>query len=309
MIKNNFILSESEKSRILTLHRLPNHKPSYRLNEQKLIVNWNSDTNKAKADADANRKSGEANWSKILSGGKMSLIDFDDKRRVTVLTDWMGNEILKGWRSTAFGYFQDALNYKGYTDLSKKIDNAVSQIKMTVESDGSYNIDNWDPLSSPTSNSEDYKVEDVTGPVGGNYFGDINKYQLKNMGRINQPGYSQKPDVDVIKSGMNLTPSQCIGYVQSYLNQGYRQSLSDQSKKELKYSIAWCQLGNLQQKKNRLTGKISFPDSNLLKSLKSKTKEQLETFYNKPDGDRDKIYLDDINRNLMLDEENKNYKK
>ena len=64
-----------------------------------------------------------------------------------------------------------------------------------------------------------------------------------------------------------------------------------------------------EQKKNRLTGRISFPDSKLLKSLKTKTKDQLETFYNKPDGDRDKIYLDDINRNLMLDEENKNYKK
>jgi hypothetical protein len=337
MIKNNFIITEEEKSHILKLTRLPNHKEPVNLLEQlttqslfgnqksrfstlsndpktnddsKLDVVWNSDIAKQKSDDDLKLKSKETSWNTILKGGKMSLINFDDKRQVANLTNYVVNQINLGWRSNAFGYFLDALNNKNYTDLSKKIESAARFIKVEVESDGSYDIDTWDALSEPES-KENYNQEDVSGPGNSNYFGDINQFQLKKMGLVKQPGYKRGADLDAIKSGMKtLTPEVCQRLLADYLLKGYRESLSNESRKELKYNIAWCYTtdSNAQPKKN-IFGKVHIKRSGTpLQSLSNKEQKNLQVFLNKPDGDPEKIYIDNVNRNYMSDEENKRYK-
>jgi hypothetical protein len=146
MIKNNFILSESEKSRILTLHRLPNHKPSYRLSEQEIIVNWEGDEEKKAKDT----KSSEGNLEKWKQGGRFTQLDFSDPTKVQQSYDNIKSYVNMNYRGNVVNYFYRALleadklySGNGYGDLAKELKNlsdTKTQEMKTKSGSGTYNI-------------------------------------------------------------------------------------------------------------------------------------------------------------------------
>ena len=169
MIKNNFILSESEKSRILTLHRLPNHKPSYRLSEQKMTVTWQGSEEKKAKDT----KSSEGNLEKWKQGGRFTQLDFSDPTKVQQSYDNIKSYVNMNYRGNVVNYFYRALveadklySGNGYGELAKEL-KQLSDTK-TQEMKTKSGSETYNTMVNPPEDEEGlYQVAYLKAPFGG----------------------------------------------------------------------------------------------------------------------------------------------
>lgn len=301
MIKNNFIITEEEKSHILNLTRLPNFRNPVRLSEQDtggLKVSWNSE--KQKRDADEKSRLGSIET--IKKNGAMMGMDFNDTQIVNEHYELVLDSINKYYRSNAFGYFLQALetmvktfNKTEYSTYIDKLKKAANQIKYELSSDPNYPIENWNSFTNP-ADKENYDYIDVP-----RFFGDIPMYTPKRKGYYTSPGKTQG-DTEVIDTGIKqeLTPQFCNSLLMDYFNDAKRKSWNDPELKEKKFKIALCyNTAGEQIAKKTLLGKTKFKVSGSpYKTLSRKDSERLKQFTQLPDTDKYKIHINDINKNL-----------
>ena len=295
MIKNNFILSESEKSRILTLHRLPNHKPSYRLSEQEIIVNWEGDVEKKAKDT----KSSQGNLEKWKQGGRFTQLDFSDPTKVQQSYDNIISYVNMNYRGNVVNYFYRALveadklySGNGYGDLAKELkqlsDTKTQEMK-TKSGSGTYNT-----MVNPPEDEEGlYQVAYLKAPFGGVAVWKIKRLVGAESGVDDKSsGFDkniQSAQTDVIglldnaTKGIDseLNDGLCIDTLQFYLNKVVRGQypVSGEKLRTLKKTIAYCntnikydparQQGLFKKIKNKTSG-------NVYGKLKKKTRAMLD---------------------------------
>ena len=295
MIKNNFILSESEKSRILTLHRLPNHKPSYRLSEQEIKVTWQGSEEKKAKDT----KSSEGNLEKWKQGGRFTQLDFSDPTKVQQSYDNIISYVNMNYRGNVVNYFYRALveadklySGNGYGDLAKELkdlsDTKTQEMK-TKSGSGTYNT-----MVNPPEDEEGlYQVAYLKAPFGGVAVWKIKRLVGAESGVDDKSsGFDkniQSAQTDVIglldnaTKGIDseLNDGLCIDTLQFYLNKVVRGQypVSGEKLRTLKKTIAYCntnikydparQQGLFKKIKNKTSG-------NVYGKLKKKTRAMLD---------------------------------
>lgn len=303
MIKNNFIITEEDKSHILNLTRLPNYKTPIRLSEDngggQLVITWNSEKSKS----DAEEKNKLESLYDIKKKGKMVSIDFNDPQMIKSHFIMVKDKINKYYRSDAFGYFLRGLetaiknlNKSEYSTYVQELTKAANAISFDLKADTNYPIEDWDSFTYPPD-TENYTWEDVPG-----YFGDILMYTPKRKGYYTSPGKTQG-DTSIIDSGIKqeLTPQFCNTLLMDYFNDAKRKSWNDPELKEKKFKIALCYNTSGEEiAKKTLFGKTKFKVSGSpYKSLTRKDSEKLKLFTDLPDTDKYKIHINDINKNLQ----------
>ena len=310
MIKNNFILSESEKSRILTLHRLPNHKPSYRLSEQEIIVNWEGEEEKKAKDT----KSSEGNLEKWKQGGRFTQLDFSDPTKVQQSYDNIKSYVNMNYRGNVVNYFYRALleadklySGNGYGDLAKELktlsDTKTQEMK-TKSGSGTYNT----MINPPEDEEGLYQVAYLKAPFGGVAVwkikrlvsndtegkktgtpddGDktgldtVNPIQTAQQNVINLLNSSVYGDKATKNTDTELNDSSCIDTLQFYLNKVVNKQypVSGEKLRTLKKIIAYCNT-NIKYDPARQQGlfkKIKNKTSgNVYGKLKKKTRAMLD---------------------------------
>jgi hypothetical protein len=295
MIKNNFILSESEKSRILTLHKLPNHKPSYRLSEQKMTVNWQGSEEKKAKDT----KSSEGNLEKWKQGGRFTQLDFSDPTKVQQSYDNIKSYVNMNYRGNVVNYFYRALleadklySGNGYGDLAKELkdlsDTKTQEMK-TKSGSGTYNT-----MVNPPEDEEGlYQVAYLKAPFGGVAVWKIKRLVGAESGVDDKTsGFDkdiQTAQTDVIglldnaTKGIDseLNDALCVDTLQFYLNKVVNKQypVSGEKLRTLKKTIAYCntnikydparQQGLFKKIKNKTSG-------NVYGKLKKKTRAMLD---------------------------------
>lgn len=303
MIKNNFILSESEKSRILTLHRLPNHKPSYRLSEQKIKVTWQGSEEKKAKD----EKTTSDNLVSYASKGMFKRVDFSDENSVGNALTTLMDYIKESYRGYVFNYFYKSLlaadkKYpdNGYAGKASELLNAANtktnDIKIKIKDD-SYNTmsdpadddlslyDNLPIQTKEFSSAIIYKYKRLVGAESGvpdNSAEDKTKINNAQTNVINFITNASKGIQGEINDGL------CIDILQFYLNRVIPKQypLDKESLRGLKKGIAYCNTGIKYDpaREKGLFNKIKNKTSgNVYQSLKKKTKEQLYALQYRPD--------------------------
>lgn len=295
MIKNNFILSESEKSRILTLHRLPNHKPSYRLSEQKMTVTWQGSEEKKAKDT----KSSEGNLEKWKQGGRFTQLDFSDPTKVQQSYDNIKSYVNMNYRGNVVNYFYRALveadklySGNGYGDLAKELKN-LSDTK-TQEMKTKSGSETYNTMVNPPEDEEGlYQVAYLKAPFGGVAVWKIKRSVGAESGVDDKTsGFDkdiQSAQTDVIglldnaTKGVDseLNDALCIDTLQFYLNKVVNKQypVSGEKLRTLKKTIAYCntnikydparQQGLFKKIKNKTSG-------NVYGKLKKKTRAMLD---------------------------------
>jgi hypothetical protein len=314
MIKNNFILSESEKSRILTLHRLPNHKPSYRLSEQKMTVTWQGSEEKKAKDT----KSSEGNLEKWKQGGRFTQLDFSDPTKVQQSYDNIKSYVNMNYRGNVVNYFYRALleadklySGNGYGDLAKELKNlsdTKTQEMKTKSGSGTYNT-----MVNPPEDEEGlYQVAYLKAPFGGVAVWKIKRLVGAESGvgdktsEFDKNIQSAQTDVmgllDAATKGVDseLNDALCIDTLQFYLNKVVNKQypVSGEKLRTLKKTIAYCntnikydparQQGLFKKIKNKTSG-------NVYGKLKKKTRALLDALQYR--NDEFKVNITDPDRN------------
>lgn len=314
MIKNNFILSESEKSRILTLHKLPNHKPSYRLSEQKMTVNWQGSEEKKAKDT----KSSEGNLEKWKQGGRFTQLDFSDSTKVQQSYDNIKSYVNMNYRGNVVNYFYRALleadklySGNGYGDLAKELktlsDTKTQEMK-TKSGSGTYNT-----MVNPPEDEEGlYQVAYLKAPFGGVAVWKIKRLVGAESGVDDKTSGFDKDiqlaqtDVmgllDAATKGVDseLNDALCVDTLQFYLNKVVNKQypVSGEKLRTLKKTIAYCntnikydparQQGLFKKIKNKTSG-------NVYGKLKKKTRTMLDGLQYR--NDEFKVNITDPDRN------------
>ena len=295
MIKNNFILSESEKSRILTLHRLPNHKPSYRLSEQEIKVTWQGSEEKKAKDT----KSSEGNLEKWKQGGRFTQLDFSDPTKVEQAYDNIKSYVNMNYRGNVVNYFYRALveadklySGNGYGDLAKEL-KQLSDTK-TQEMKTKSGSETYNTMINPPEDEEGlYQVAYLKAPFGGVAVWKIKRLVGAESGVDDKTsGFDkdiQSAQTDVIglldnaTKGVDseLNDALCIDTLQFYLNKVVNKQypVSGEKLRTLKKTIAYCntnikydparQQGLFKKIKNKTSG-------NVYGKLKKKTRAMLD---------------------------------
>jgi len=291
MIKNNFILSESEKNRVLTLHRLPNHKPSYRLNEQTIKVTWQGD--EKKKDEESTDNSAELESNKKLGGFR--LLNFSNSTVVGGIYNNVVDMILKNYRGEVFKYFYKALVYadkvysgNGYgklaIDLKTLSDTRTAEVKIKIKDEL------YDTFSDPANDDLP-----LYSPTPLEYFGGRKIYQYKRLvsaeirtgeDKTAETKSSLQDAQNRVIKNMNtgflgdMTNDLCIDTLQFYLNRviSSQYPVSGEQLRKLKRTIAYCNTNteyNPAREKgifNKIKNKTS---GNVYGQLNKKTKEML----------------------------------
>ena len=295
MIKNNFILSESEKSRILTLHRLPNHKPSYRLSEQEIKVTWQGSEEKKAKDT----KSSEGNLEKWKQGGRFTQLDFSDPTKVEQAYDNIKSYVNMNYRGNVVNYFYRALveadklySGNGYGELAKEL-KQLSDTK-TQEMKTKSGSETYNTMINPPEDEEGlYQVAYLKAPFGGVAVWKIKRSVGAESGVDDKTsGFDkdiQSAQTDVIglldnaTKGVDseLNDALCIDTLQFYLNKVVNKQypVSGEKLRTLKKTIAYCntnikydparQQGLFKKIKNKTSG-------NVYGKLKKKTRAMLD---------------------------------
>ena len=314
MIKNDFIISESEISRILTLHRLPNHKPSYRLNEQKLIVTWQGSEEKKAKDT----KSSEGNLEKWKQGGRFTQLDFSDPTKVQQAYDNIMSYVNMNYRGNVINYFYRALveadklyDGNGYGDLAKNL-KEKSDAK-TQELKPKSGSETYNTMVNPPEDEEGiYQVAYLKAPFGGVAVWKIKRLVGAESGVDDKTsGFDkniQAAQTDVIglldsaTKGYDteLNDALCIDTLQFYLNKvvNSQYPVSGEKLRTLKKTIAYCntnikydparQQGLFKKIKNKTSG-------NVYGKLKKKTRAMLDALQYR--SDEFKVNITDPDRN------------
>jgi hypothetical protein len=314
MIKNNFILSESEKNRVLTLHRLPNHKPSYRLNEQTIKVTWPSDKEKTAKDT----KSSEGNLEKWKQGGRFTQLDFSDPTKVEQSYDNITSYVNMNYRGNVVNYFYRALleadklySGNGYGDLANKL-KTLSDGK-TGEMKTSAGSETYNTMINPPEDEEGlYQVAYLKAPFGGVAVWKIKRsvgaesgVDDKKSGFDNNIKTAQEGVIRLLGDATKgidseLSDALCVDTLQFYLNKVVNKQypVSGEKLRTLKKTIAYCntnikydparQQGLFKKIKNKTSG-------NVYGKLKKKTRTMLDGLQYR--NDEFKVNITDPDRN------------
>lgn len=167
MIKNNFIITEEERNRILNLTRLPNYKKPVRLKEDSAIItatrqggngggggSTGPKTINQPRTLDYNSAVSEIN-SKKQEGGFQDL-DFKNQTQVKNTAEEIKNFIQNYGRSVQFGAFVDALkianqiypNY-GYDTLANQLSGVTNSVHDKVKQGQPSYVSEFNSLTEP----------------------------------------------------------------------------------------------------------------------------------------------------------------
>ena len=314
MIKNNFILSESERSRILTLHRLPNHKKSYRLSEQEIKVTWKGSEEKKAKDT----KSSEGNLEKWKQGGRFTQLDFSDPTKVQQAFDNIMSYVNMNYRGNVINYFYRALveadklySGNGYGDFAKNLKDLSD--KKTGEMKTKLDSETYNTMINPPEDEEGlYQVAYLKAPFGGVAIWKIKRLVGTESGVDDKTSgfdkdiQSAQTDVmgllDAATRGVDseLNDALCIDTLQFYLNKVVNKQypVSGEKLRTLKKTIAYCntnikydparQQGLFKKIKNKTSG-------NVYGKLKKKTRAMLDALQFR--NDEFKVNITDPDRN------------
>ena len=302
MIKNNFILSESEKKRISTLHRLPNFKPSFLLNEQDEIeVTWDSDEQKKTTDSESAKTQLKDTQLKT----SLARIDFSNKKSVENAYNTLMDYIDMNYIGNTFTDFYDTLMLanqvypnNGYESMAKELKNAAD-IK-TGNNKKTVGSSRYNTMLNPVDNEINlYTPKTLSSTFGGNII-----YKFKKLadaarvnpltGKVDDPSLdkSQKRDANTVQTNVikylndvkggfapELDDAKCIDvfefYIYRVINGDY--PVDAEKLRTLKQTIAGCNTRiTYEPGKKGIFGKIrSKTSGNVYRNLKKREKEQL----------------------------------
>lgn len=224
MIKNNFIITEEEKQRILNLTRLPNYKKPVRLKEQYSAIISDtppSDTPPSPTSTGGNTTGGESNTGTfnlsyelgklkdLQTNGSFGDMDFNRNPDVVGMAyDRVIGLIKNYYRGVVFGMFANALEIAGKIYPDKKYNNnTYGQMSMNITQVVNDAADNaqkvqklvdWNSLTNPTEDEKSlYYIKILGAP-----FESVTVYQLKNqyMSAENLGTKNAKGDVNSFSS-------------------------------------------------------------------------------------------------------------
>jgi len=325
MIKNNFIITEEDKSHILKLTRLPNFKNPITLKEDNgdsgLNITWKSSKNKEVADSETLK----SNLEKYKQGGRFTQLDFSDATRVEQAYNNLVSYINMNYRGNVVNYFYRALLVadkifpnNGYGTMGQDLKNISDDktIKLKPKSGSA----TYNTMINPPEDEEGlYQVAYLKAPFGGVPIWKIKRILDSELGK---PGTTERVPDNSSETGSNielaqdsvieyldsatrgydseLNDSLCIDTLQFYLNKVVNKQypVSGEKLRTLKKTIAYCntnikydparQQGLFKKIKNKTSG-------NVYGKLKKKTRALLDDLQYR--NDEFKVNITDPDRN------------